>query len=148
MISKNRKELEKQRNILYKEKKRKVLFFYNKGYSLGRISRNSLIDITTVLYILKKSKIKKRFLYKIYEKQITFSEDCSPELIIEENKQFINKFFPGSDNEDFNSSYYWYWKKKYGNLLDKREKCMHKIKNITCANCGKILQDASNIETN
>jgi len=145
MISKNKKELERQRNILFKEKQNKVLEFYNRGYSLGKISRNALIDFTTVLNILKKSRIKRGLLYKIYEKQITYSEDCSPDLITEGDKQFVNKYFPGSENEDFNSSYFWYWKRKYGNMMEKRETCQHKIRNITCAKCGQILKDASNI---
>jgi len=145
MISKNKKVLEKERLKLFDKKKNKVLELYNRGYSLGKISRNSLIDFTTVLNILKKCRLKRSLLYKIYEKQITYSEDCSPDLIMEGDKVLINKYFPGSENEDFNSSYFWYWKKKYGNMLEKREICQHKVRNITCAKCGQILKDASNI---
>ena len=145
MISKNKQQLEKERLKLFEKKKTKILELYNRGYTLGKISRNTLLDFTTVLYILRKLKTKKSLLYKIYEKQITFLEDSSKDIIMESDKPFIDKFFPGSNNENFDDSYFWYWKKKSNDLIEKRKTCLHKIRNITCANCGAVLKDASNI---
>jgi hypothetical protein len=145
MISKNKQRLEKERNKLFEKKKNKVLELYNRGYTLGKISRNSLIDFSTVLNILRRSRIKRNVLYKTYEKQITYIEDSSKDIIMETDKPFIDKFFPGCNNENFDASYFWYWKKKYGDITKKRKTCLHKIRNITCANCGAVLKDASDI---
>jgi hypothetical protein len=145
MKQKETQEKENKKQLL-KIYKKKVYNLYKEGYTLGMICRNTVLDISSVIFILKKLKIKKRKLYYIYENQISKSSTQNTDLFLENEKYYLEKFFPSSETSYFSSSYVWYWKEKYKKLQLERDECNHKFKNITCAQCGKILADATNIE--
>jgi len=125
--------------------KKKVTDLYKEGYSLGEVCRELCLDISSILYILRKAKIKKQTLYKIYQNQTTRNDENKPELFLETDKFYIDKFFPQSDSNNFSTSYYWFWKQKYKKQQEKKMSCPHKIRTIHCSTCNKILKDASNI---
>ena len=89
--------------------------------------------------------MKKQTLYKIYQNQTTRNDESKPELFLETDKFYIDKFFPQSDSNNFSTSYYWFWKQKYKKQQEKKMSCPHKIRTIHCSTCNKILKDASNI---
>jgi len=142
---KKRDILQKKRNIFFKKHKKKILYYYNKGYSLGLISRTTFLDISTVLYILSKCKISNKKLYPIYEKQMIINENYFSDILLKTDRTWINRYFPSPEKEEISLSYFLYWKKKNELLNQKRDKCKHIYRHIACATCGKILQDATNI---
>ncbi|MFA5396021.1 MAG: hypothetical protein WC346_08450 [Methanogenium sp.] len=123
----------------------KVKDLYKDGYSLGDICRELCLDISSVLYILRKSKLKKQTLYKIYEDQLTRNDEKQNELFSEEEKFYIDKFFPHSDSNNFSTSYFWFWRKNFKKDQEKKKHCKHQIRTIHCSICNKTLGDASNI---
>jgi len=129
----------------YKKYKKTVFNLYKNGNSLGKVCRETGLDISSVIFVLRKCKIPKNKLYFIYETQIckTNTED---KLFLESEKTYIEKFFPSSDSSYFSTSFVYFWKEKYKKINRDRESCKHKIRNITCASCGKLLADASNIQ--
>lgn len=121
-----------------------VAKYYKEGYCLGELCRLFQLDVASVLLLLKKSKIKKKKLYDIYEYQNNRTNK-NKDIIIEKEKYYIDKFFPYSQSFVLTCGFYWYWKDKYNKRLEQREKCNHSIRHIQCAKCNKILRDASNI---
>jgi len=142
-IQENHTDIRKE--MLFTHKKN-VLRLYKEGYGLGEICRLECLDISTILYILRKCKVKKNSLYKIYQNQTEKSELKKPALILENEKIYLEKFFPSSDSSNFSSSYYWFWKENYNKDQEKKDKCSHYIKHIRCSICNKILKDATNIK--
>jgi len=140
-----RKLVKKKRNSLFKKNKDKILKYYYKGYPLGTISRCTYLDISTILDILSKCKIRKKQLYETYEKQMIINEVYFSDFFIDTDKPRIDRFFPNPENEKFTLPYFLYWKKNNIILNEKRKECKHIFKNICCATCGEILQDATNI---
>ena len=128
---------------IYELKKDEVLKSYKKGFTLGAICRRIHNDLSTVLYILKKLRIPKKELYKIYEKQTIMTEVYSSDLILKTEKYYIDKFFPDPEDENMTTVYYKKWEIDLKKLKKQRENCSHSIKHIKCANCGKILGDAT-----
>jgi len=131
-----------------KQYKQQVYRLYCDGNSLGKISREVKLDISSVLFVLRKCKIPKKALYSIFEIQLDRTNSENVDLFLENEKFYVDKFFPNTGTNYFSSSYVWYWKEKYKKLEESRHACQHRIKNIACASCGKILADASNIQTN
>lgn len=142
------KKHKKDVNKIIRENKTIVYKLFKDGHSLGRICRETLLDVGTVLLILRKSKIDKKKLYVIYENQSDRNPQCVPDLLLENEQYYIDKFFPSAISTYFSTSYVAYWKQKLTKIDNERNKCKHKIRNITCASCGKILADASNIPIN
>lgn len=123
----------------------KIIDLYKKSYSLGEICRELCLDVSSILCVLRKSKLKKRTLYKIYQEQTSKKHEQRNELFLESDKFYIDKFFPQSDSNYFPYSYYWFWKEKYKKEQEMKMTCTHKIRTIKCSLCNKILKDASNI---
>ena len=123
----------------------KVKKLYKMGYSLGKMCRELCLDVSSVLYILRKSKLKKQSLYKIYQEQSARNDEEKNELFLENEKFYIDKFFPHSDSINFSTSYFGFWKEKFKKEQDKKRTCQHQIRTIRCSLCNKILKDASNI---
>lgn len=135
-----------KRHELLKIYKKQVFKLYKDGNTLGRLCRETSLDVSSILFILKKCKITKKLLYLVFENQLDKTDADNIELFLENEKFHLEKFFPSTMSSYFSSSYVYYWKEKYKSLQDTREKCNHKTKHIACACCGKILADASNIE--
>lgn len=126
--------------------KKEIIKYFKKGHCLGSICRKFHLDISIILYILKTGKIKKNVLYNIYNKQIIQNERREYDIILESDMYYLNKFFPNTDTEFINSSYYHYWKKELNKVEKRKNECKHEFKVIKCSLCGKILKDASNIQ--
>lgn len=122
--------------------KKELIEFYKKGYSLVELSRGFHIDFSLILYILKRARIKKINLYKIYDYQTEKKEHSQIVYIPIKEKKYLEKFFPTNDDAITNS-YFSYWQTKYKKSEEKKKKCKHEIKHIRCAICGKILADVS-----
>ena len=136
----------KRRKELLKIYKNEVNSLYKKGHSLGELCREFCIDIPTILFMLRKSKIKKKNLFQIYSNQTERKELNVPiELVLKKDNVYLTKFFPDSNSLLFSSSYYSFWKEKYQKNEDRKKKCKHKVRHIRCSLCNKILGDASNI---
>jgi len=133
-----------ERNEIVKLYKKDVVKSYKEGSNLGELCRTYHLDISSVLYILQKQKIKKRLLYEVYENQTARNETKKPDLILERDKYYLEKFFPVL-NLSFSTSYYWFWREKYRESQDIKAICEHKIRHIRCGICNKILKDATNI---
>lgn len=140
----NEKKIQEHSKI-YEIKKNEVLKAYKKGFTLGAICRRTFIDISTLLYILKRLKISRKELYKIYEKQEIAKNIYSTDLILKREKYYIDKYFPDPEEENISTVYYKKWEYKYNQLKKQRKNCSHSVKHIKCSICGKILGDASNI---
>jgi hypothetical protein len=136
IIKNNRKN---ETRVLGKE----AIKLFKKGYALGEICRAGNLDISSVLYLLKRCKYK-RTLYIIHQKQAERAESCHAGLFLKKDKYYLEKFFPSSDT-DFSSSYYWFWRENYMKSKEKQQNCKHNIRHIRCGVCNKILKDASNI---
>ena len=89
--------------------------------------------------------LKKQSLFKIYQEQTVRNDENKSELFLENEKFYIDKFFPQADSNNFSTSYYWFWKQKYKKQQEKKANCPHKIRTVRCSICNKILKDASNI---
>ena len=126
--------------------KRQLIKYYKEGHCLGEICRKYHLDISTTLHILKTGKIRKTKLYEIHEEQDIRAERKTFDLILESEKYHLDKFFPNIELGDFTTSYYYYWKNKHDKTEQKKEICKHRIRNIRCATCGKILGDATHID--
>ena len=137
---------DERRKELLKLYKTEVLYFYKIGHQLGELCREFCMDIPTILFILRKSGIKKKTLFQIYSNQTERKESNVPiELVLKKDNFYLKKFFPDSDSLLFSSSYYWFWKTKYEKAEEKKKTCKHKIRHIRCSICNKILADATNI---
>ena len=125
--------------------RKKVLDSFKEGFSLGEICRETCLDISSVLFVLRKSKLKKQSLYKIYQEQSLKNDERQSDLFLESDKFYIDKFFPEANSSNFSNSYYWYWQEKNKKEQDKKLDCTHNVRTIRCSLCNKILRDASNI---
>lgn len=138
-------KLKYDRNEIISEHKKEVIKLYKKGYNLGELCRMNCLDISLILQILRKNRIKKQVLYKVYQNQSDRSESKHGGLILERDKYYIDKFFPNSDVINFSSSYYWFWKKNQDSIEKRKKLCSHGIRHIRCSICNKVLKDATNI---
>lgn len=125
--------------------KNKVIDLYKEGYGLGQLCRMLCLDISSIVYILRKSKMKKKSLYVIYQEQTNRPDSERKELLTEDDKFYLDKFFPSADTSNFSNSYYFFWKEKFKKENKQKQTCEHHIRTITCSTCKKILKDASNI---
>jgi len=107
---------------------------------LIELSRGFHIDFSLILFILKKSKIRKTQLYEIYEYQAERKELSHIVYIPVKESIYLEKFFPTTD-ENITNSYFSFWMSKHKKNERKKEKCLHNVKHIQCAICGKILAD-------
>lgn len=123
-----------------------VIKRFRDGDNLGTLCRTFRLDISSVLFLLRKSRLKKKKLYTIYELQKEKIDD--KDFISEKEKYYIQKFFPHSETTGLNGGYYWYWREKYKKQQEKKERCKHDVRHIRCGKCNKILRDASNIPIN
>lgn len=133
------------RDEIISDHKREVVKLYRRGYNLGELCRMSCLDISLILQILRKNRIKKPTLYKVYQNQADRAEAKHGGLVLERDKYYIDKFFPNSDVVNFSSSYYWFWKKNNEKIENRKRLCQHGIRHIRCSLCNKVLKDASNI---
>ena len=133
---------DKEKKIL--KHRRPVVKNYKDGWYLGELCRNFKLDISSILFLLKKSKLKKKKLYAIFQNQID-RVNKTDEIVLEKEKKILEKFFPASASSNFSGGYYWLWKEKYKQEQKEKENCNHTIRHIRCSTCNKILKDASNI---
>jgi len=127
-----------------KEIRRNIIKNFKEGLYLGELCRKYQFDVSTILEILKKARVKRKILYDVYANQEDRRIKRNIEIVLEQDKYYIEKFFPTDDN--WTNSYYWYWKKNLDKLEKKKANCKHEIRHIRCSICGKILADASDIE--
>jgi len=131
--------------VVFKEKS-KISKLYKEGYSLSFLSRYFHFDFSVILHNVRKIRLKRKALYRIYEKQAERKEFSRPEKILENEKTYLDKYFPDTNTEDISNSYYWYWKDKFDKAEELKRNCKHETKHVRCGACNKILFDASNIE--
>lgn len=130
---------------LIPRQKKLFIKLYKEGISLFELTHLFKIDFLSAIDIIKRAKIKKISLYKIYEKQQERKELLNiKKQLTNREKNEIEKYFPES-NTDITFSYFLYWSDQFKKKQIKQKKCKHVIRNITCAYCGKILNDASNM---
>lgn len=122
-----------------------VVRLYREGYNLGKICRETKLDVASVLNLLRKKKLKKKILYKVFDRQSDKSNSDTIDLFLKTDLHYLEKFFPNCNSVNISSSYYWMWKLKHDKVIKKRKECPHKIRHIKCACCGEILGDASHI---
>lgn len=127
------------------KKRKDVLKCYKEGYYLGELCRMFRLDISSILFLLKKSKLKKKNLYDIYEKQ-KLKVNNRKDIITNKDYIYIDKFF-GLSNELLSKRFI-FWKENFKKTEKKKELCKHGTRHIRCGNCNKILADASNIPYN
>lgn len=120
---------------------RKLIKYYKQGYSLIELSRHFHVDFSLIIYTIHQAKISRSQLHNIYEKQTYRQEHCTIECIAGKERHFVDKFFPLLD-DSFTNSYYVYWKSKFVQNEEKKQKCMHKITHVRCSTCNKILTDS------
>lgn len=137
--------LKKEKDEMLLTYKRDIIRSYKDGDGLGRLCRKYRLDISTILYVLGKSKLKKKSLYRVYQNQNSKLETQRSEIILEKDKYYLDKFFPLSDSTNFSSSYRWFWKEELIKAQKKKEDCKHRIRHISCGSCNKILRDATHI---
>lgn len=140
-------EIEKE---LLRSYRSPVIKLYNKGYSLGKLCRKFRLDISTILFLLRKSKIKKKNLFIVYDLQSDVDIENKEiaddrDLITIKDEKLIEKFFPYYFTSTLTGGYYWYWKEKFKKNQEKKKNCKHNIKHIRCGRCNKIICDASNM---
>lgn len=123
------------------EDTKKLIKYYKLGYSLIELSRGFHIDFSFIIYTIKKAKIKRAQLHKIYKAQAERKEHISVVCVPEKERIHVEKLFPQID-DSFTNSYYVYWKEKYTKAEEKKKKCKHHIKHVQCSLCGKILADS------
>ena len=133
------------RNEMLLRHKKDILDLYKEGKGLGEICREMCLDISSVLYILKKCRLYKKTLYNVYEEQTNRADHFKTEFILEDEEYYLEKFFPQASATYFSSSYYFFWKEKFKRTEAIKAKCNHSVRTITCSLCNKILKDASNI---
>ena len=121
--------------------RRSVSKCYREGYSLGELCREFRLDISSVLLLLKRSKLKKKKLYIVFKNQTDRTPE-NKEIINIKEKQYIEKFFPASESSSMGGGYYWHWREEYKKRQQKKEHCNHTIRHIRCGRCNKILRDA------
>ena len=125
--------------------KKKVITLYKEGYSLRELCMEFCLDISSILFVLRKSKLKRKTIYSAYREQATRNENRKSDNSLKEDKIYLDKFFAQSELDGFTSSYFSYWKENYKKLEEKRAKCTHRIRTIRCSLCDAILADASKI---
>ena len=129
------KELLKYRTQIVKD--------YKDGLSLEELCRSFRLDSFSILFLLKKSKLKKKKLYIVYINQNDHKVEKS--IFNEKERYYIQKFFPSSESSNLTGGYYWHWRENRKKIQNKKEKCSHDIRHIRCGRCNTILKDASNI---
>ena len=122
------------------EDKKLLIRYYKRGYSLIELSRGFHLDFSFVVYVIKHAKIKRAQLHKVYKVQADRKEHISVVCIPEKERVYVDKFFPQTD-DSFTNSYYLYWKDKYTQAEERKEKCKHEIKHVRCSLCDKVLSN-------
>lgn len=139
-------DLIKFKNERILQHKKEASKLYKKGYTLDEICRALKLDISSVLFLLRKCRLKKKKLYQIFEYQRDRLESRDIKLVLKKDEYYLEKFFPIASSSFFSKSYYLYWKERYKNSKEKQKNCKHEIRHIRCGICDKILGDASRIE--
>lgn len=121
-----------------------VTKYYRQGYGLGELCRKFRLDITSILFLLRKSRLKKKKLYIIFENQ-NDRTNVNKDIINEKETHFIEKFFPYPETYGMVRGSYWHWKEKFKKAQERKDSCNHSVRHISCGRCNKILRDASNI---
>ena len=93
-----------------------IVSLYKKGYGLKDLCSIFNTDIPTIIEIIRKSRFKKKILYKVYEKQ----EVHQQVLITEKDRYLIEKFFPTIGKEEFKNSYFQFWFIKFSESQKKK----------------------------
>jgi hypothetical protein len=126
----------------------KLIKYYKKGYDIRELCIMFDADLSTVLEIIKRKKIKKRETCKIFEKQEIRKDKSNLNFIRDKEYLLLEKYFISFSKSEVINTYFWYWQEKLKKDNAKKEKCNHSIRHIRCSKCNKILADASNIVIN